>query len=551
MIAVAVVGLLAGPAAGAPTQGPGLTMGTSPPENPWTPEKALLGKILFADEQLSSDNSMACATCHQPNAGGADPRLGEEQRHPGLDATFFTADDQFGSPGILDSDAEGNFVPHALFGFDAQVTQRVAPSVIGAGWFDELGWDGAHGGTFLDPETGQVLITSGGALENACIAPLRNVTEMAYPARTWPQILRKVAASKPLALATTLSPDVAAELALRPTYPELFNEVFGDPAVNARRIAYSLAAYVRQFVPDDTPWDRFMAGDANAMTPQQQAGWTLFQDQGCVDCHEPPRFTNGEFRNIGVRPVDEDPGRIRVTGLMADRGKFKVPTLRNVGLRERYFHDGLRTSLNAIVNFYSGGGLVADNQDPLIVPLLLDSTERADLLAFLQGALDDDRVRFEEAPFDRPTLATESPTATRVLPNTGTPGTDGLVPRLLAPSPPGLGQRFLRIGLSHAAPNRWAFLSLTDPATGGLLSSGNGSPLRLGVLSRWQIVPTTGAGVILHGETSTTGFSTVQVGLPGASTSLAGQEVHAQWYVSDPGAAGGFAKSDVTVLTLF
>ena len=67
-----------------------------PVENPITEPKRVLGKILFWDEQLSSDGSVACGTCHRPAAGGADPRTG---RHPGIDKG--TIDDVMGSPGIV------------------------------------------------------------------------------------------------------------------------------------------------------------------------------------------------------------------------------------------------------------------------------------------------------------------------------------------------------------------------------------------------------------------------------------------------------------------
>ena len=67
-----------------------------PAENPITEPKRVLGKILFWDEQLSSDGSVACGTCHRPGAGGGDPRAG---RHPGIDKG--TIDDVMGSPGIV------------------------------------------------------------------------------------------------------------------------------------------------------------------------------------------------------------------------------------------------------------------------------------------------------------------------------------------------------------------------------------------------------------------------------------------------------------------
>src|SRR5688500_13798894 len=100
-----------------------------PPENPITEPKRVLGKILFWDEQLSSDGTVACGTCHRPSAGGADPRAG---RHPGVDKG--TIDDVMGSPGIASLDRDGHARPHPLFGAAAQVTPRLTPSNFAGIW---------------------------------------------------------------------------------------------------------------------------------------------------------------------------------------------------------------------------------------------------------------------------------------------------------------------------------------------------------------------------------------------------------------------------------
>src|SRR4029079_489194 len=94
-----------------------------PAENPLTEPKRVLGKMLFWDEQLSSDRSIACGTCHRPAQGGADPRVG---RHPGVDKR--TIDDVLGSPGIVSLDRDGLPKPHPQFGVGPQVTPRAAPS---------------------------------------------------------------------------------------------------------------------------------------------------------------------------------------------------------------------------------------------------------------------------------------------------------------------------------------------------------------------------------------------------------------------------------------
>jgi len=104
-----------------------------PAENPITESKRILGKILFWDEQLSSNDTTACGTCHRPASGGADPRFG---RHTGVDKG--TIDDVWGSPGVVYMNEAGEALEHPMFGFEPQVTRRVAPSNFGALWAGEV-----------------------------------------------------------------------------------------------------------------------------------------------------------------------------------------------------------------------------------------------------------------------------------------------------------------------------------------------------------------------------------------------------------------------------
>ena len=98
-----------------------------PSENPITEEKRVLGKILFWDEQLSSDNTIACGTCHQPGNGGVDPRLAV---NPGPDGNTPSPDDILGSLGVTLVDSNGQPVAAVVFGrFAAEtVTQRLTPA---------------------------------------------------------------------------------------------------------------------------------------------------------------------------------------------------------------------------------------------------------------------------------------------------------------------------------------------------------------------------------------------------------------------------------------
>jgi cytochrome c peroxidase len=373
----------------------------TPAENPITEEKRLLGKVLFWDEQLSSDNTIACGSCHDPGHAGMDARIGI---NPGLDELFDTIDDVAGSPGMVSRDADGVALDHPLFGRDAQITRRATNPMINAAYAPELFWDGRAGGQFLNPEDGTLSIPFGAALENQAIAPILSDVEMAQASRTWMDVTGKLLAATPLQFAGDLPADLSAALISEPSYSDLFADAFGDGTITAERIAFAIATYERTLIADDTPWDRFVAGDTDALTLTQAQGFNTILITSCGSCHIPPAFTDQTFRNIGVRPLTEDAGRFEVTGNPADRGRFKVPTLRNVGLKTTFMHDGSLTSLDEVVSFYALGNQNSQqNIDPLM-PVTVQETQVAALVDFLQNGLTDARVAAETYPFDHPRL---------------------------------------------------------------------------------------------------------------------------------------------------
>jgi cytochrome c peroxidase len=379
-----------------------------PAENPITEPKRVLGKILFWDEQLSSDGSVACGTCHRPGAGGGDPRAG---RHPGIDKG--TIDDVMGSPGIVWLGRDGRAQPHPLFGTAPQVTPRLSPSNFAGIWADELFWDGRARSELKDPLTGKVAIARGGALENQALAALLNESEMAKVGRSWADVAADITRARPLALATNLPPDTAAAIESRPSYAALFAAAFGDPAITPVRIAFALATYQRTLVADQTPYDRFAAGDTTALGGRALHGWKALQAFHCTACHTPPLFTNNEFFQIGLRRADFDRGRENVTGDPEDAGEMKVPSLRNAALKPRFMHTGEFTSLGSAIRFYintlalperdgvPGAGLYTFN---------MSNVDESDLHEFIATALTDPRVRDERFPFDRPVLRSERST---------------------------------------------------------------------------------------------------------------------------------------------
>ncbi len=388
-----------------------------PAQNPLTPAKVVLGKILFWEEQLSSDDSTACGTCHQPAFGGSDPRAADAL-HPGPDGAFGTADDSRGSFGITRQAANGRFRADATFGFRRQATARTAPSHMGAAYHIELFWDLRASTEFIDPETGVVLIPFDGALESQALGPILNPVEMGHEGRTWTQVRQKLQQVTPLALARALTPDVQAALQQNPTYPLLFAAAFGSEEITAARIAFALASYERTQIPDDTPWDRWIAGDETAMTPGEKAGWLVFQNQGrCIACHWAPTFADDLWHVLGLRPAGEDLGVGAFTGVPEDAGAFKTPTLRNAGLRPRLFHNGQSPALgdpaqftdpNSTLQVYlRGHGADTANLDPFMLPLQQLGVTAAEVHSaqeFVRTALTDQRAALALPPFDHPVL---------------------------------------------------------------------------------------------------------------------------------------------------
>lgn len=506
----------------------------APPENPVTPEKAVLGKILFWDEQLSSDNTVACGTCHRPAQGGGDRRF---IANPGPDGVRPSQDDLFGSPGVIRSDVVNQYEPDPLHGFLALSTARLANSNLMAGYHAELFWDGRAPTTFVDPQTGTISIASGGALESQSLVPIVSSIEMGHAARDWDEVTAKLAGSRPLALADQLPADVAAALAGDPSYADLFATAFGDPAITAERIAFALATFEREAIPDQTPWDDWNAGDGTALTPRQQSGLNLFTGKAnCAACHPLGLFTDDTYRNIGLRDPATDPGREAITGDHGDRGRMKVPSLRNAGLRQRFMHTGQFVDLNQVVDFYDRGGDFADNRDPAIVRLRLSRREKDELVDFVVNGLTDARAAAELAPFDRPRLWSERGTGNPRIFGHGSRGSGGFEPLVIAATPPNLGNVDFKFGVWNALGGSlaWALLSYASEPPNTFWK---GVPLSVDLDQLAYVLPVATLGAGPGG-----GYASFVGALPDDPT-LLGLAFFGEWFVTDPVAPGGFAAS--------
>lgn len=189
--------------------------------------------------------------------------------------------------------------------------------------------------------------------------------------------------------------EIEAELRALPAYVELFDAAFGggEEAVTFDNVTRALAAFERTLLSSDSRFDRFVAGEAGALTPQEQRGLALFfsPETHCAECHQPPTFAHETFRVVGVPSEDSGRAGVSPTGV---RGAFRVPTLRNVALTAPYMHNGSLATLEDVVQFYADGAGRANgfpSVDPLLKGFDLSEQDKADLAAFLR-ALTDERA---------------------------------------------------------------------------------------------------------------------------------------------------------------
>jgi len=171
-------------------------------------------------------------------------------------------------------------------------------------------------------------------------------------------------------------------------YRPLFARAFGDPAVTYDRIAKAIASFERTILSGNSPYDRFVHGDKNALSAQAKRGQKIFERTGeCSECHKGFNFTNEEFASLGIGPDQQppDPGLAGITRKSRDEGKFKVPTLREVAHTGPYMHDVRFKTLDDVLEFYRKGGRPDAHLDSRIAPFFLDAPAKADLKAFLES----------------------------------------------------------------------------------------------------------------------------------------------------------------------
>ena len=309
-------------------------------DNPQTAEKIALGRLLFNYKRFSANGSVSCASCHQADKAFAD-----------------------GQP--------------VAKGINGQAGTRNTPTVVNAAFYQTQFLDGLAN-----------------SLEEQALGPFMNTIEHGLTSHQ--------------AIIDIIRQDA--------DYIKQFNTVFNVQAnaVTINHVVKAIASFERTLIAGNSPFDRYYFGmDQSAISVSAARGSRIFRRKGnCVTCHEislnNALFTDNRFYNIGVgfkrlAPVLEalvagnnpddlaltdvqrsELGRFNVTKALADLGKFKTPSLRNIALTAPYMHDGSMITLEEVIEHYDKGGDKNRYIDAKIFPLHLTQQEKADLAAFMQ-----------------------------------------------------------------------------------------------------------------------------------------------------------------------
>lgn len=159
------------------------------------------------------------------------------------------------------------------------------------------------------------------------------------------------------------------------------SEASARVSLSPEQVSRALASFVRTILSGDSPFDRFVNGDRDALTVEQQSGFQVFRGKGnCTACHVGPNFTDERLHNTGVAWRD---GHFTDDG--AGRGAFKTPTLREIARTAPYMHGGSLGTLEDVIEYYDRGGNRNPGLDAELRPLRLTPADKQALVAFLRS----------------------------------------------------------------------------------------------------------------------------------------------------------------------
>jgi cytochrome c peroxidase len=332
------------------TAGRGITELPKPPQV--RPALVQLGQALAFDKLLSGNRDISCMTCHLPSLGTGDARsfsigqggtgLGPDRTHP-----------------------EGAFIP------------RNSPQVFNLFAVTDLFWDGRvsrdvagnyHTPAGLHLTSAMTQVFEFGAVSAQPLFPVLSREEM-----------RAFGGNELAAIPDDQEQQIWAGLMARlgaiPEYRHMFEKAYPGKRFEQMTFAHASNA-IAGFLIDrlsfnNSPWDRFLRGNDEAMTQVQLQGAKNFMSARCSICHNGPALTDNKFHNVAVAQFgpgkgdgllkNDDFGRFRESGVAADKYAFRTPALRNVELTAPYGHDGAFFSLREFVDHYSESDIKLTN----------------------------------------------------------------------------------------------------------------------------------------------------------------------------------------------
>lgn len=301
-----------------------------PADNPLTVQGVELGRMLFYETMLSKDGSQACADCHRQPDGFSD-------------TTQFS------------------------IGVENLPGKRQAMPIFNMAWHsNEFFWDGrAH------------------LLRDQSLKPIQD----------------------PLEMNETLD-NVVAKLSNTKTYRDQFTRAFGSDEITPVKMSLAMEQFMMSIVSYDSKYDRYLAGVVE-LTESEERGRLLYETEynpffpdmsgaDCVHCHGGANFENDRYMNNGLDTdaTMEDMGRENATENPNDRGKFKVPSLRNIAVTPPYMHDGRFETLEEVIDHYNAGIQESSTVDLAILNtkdsgLFLTDQDKKDLVNFLKTLTDE------------------------------------------------------------------------------------------------------------------------------------------------------------------
>ncbi len=324
-----------------------------PPDNPATPEKTELGRLLFFDPILSGNKDVACATCHQPDFGYAEfleTSIGVNGRGTGSKRRF----------------REPNNIPF---------TKRNSQSVLNAAF------NGIANSGHYDPASAPMFwdLRAKG-LEEQALFPIRTLEEMRGHDFAEEEIVG----------------EVVRRLAEIKEYVMLFENAFpGEKQpVTAENVAKAIASFERTLVGGNTRFDQYMRGDSSALSTSEKDGLNLFLTSGCAKCHSGPMFSDFKLHALGA--PDSENHKDPDTGADHDF-TFRTPTLRNLRYTAPYMHSGKFTTLKQVMEFYediAGGKLRnphirPEQMDELVKEMTVNFKDISRIIEFMNVLNDD------------------------------------------------------------------------------------------------------------------------------------------------------------------